>query len=335
MNNALLLSILAVLSFHFYYVHGASTNLPTTNCAGTPRSITDYSKYDFVIVSLRAMCSTERSLKRIFGMYNPRRIHYITGYAQECPGLEKLVGDERFKCWDENNVFSNVTTKHSLKKDCLELTRDTEKTFGWHMQQFVKLGVARHLSDLSEKYIIFDADNILLYPEEMIGEGGNIYLPYKPIAAGMGYDFFYAKTFRDRRPAAKENYVIGHMVFDKVVVLEMLDEIDKIWGATFPKSICEVAKKNDLRDVDTHFSEYFFYASFLKNAYPNKIAKEYYWYPSRNPPNYQSLAWKGDCCVREEAVCQSFKNTNDFYVIIEEHKFRYRDQVCTDGWTLS
>ena len=114
----------------------------------------------------------------------------------------------------------------------------------------------------------------------------------------------------------------------------MLDEIDKAWGSVFPKSVCDVARMHDFSNVDTHFSEYFFYAAYLKEKYPSKIAKEYYWAPGRNPPVYQALAWKGDCCVKPETVCQSYESVHDFYVIIEEHKFRYRDQVCTDDWKL-
>ena len=313
-------------------VGGATTDLLSTSCAGTPTPFTNYAHMDFVIVSLRAMCSTEMSLKRIMTMYKPRRIHYITGYPSECPSLRKIMNDEeRFQCLDENAIFQNVS-KSALKADCLSLIRDTKKTLGWHMQQFVKLGVSRHLSDLSEKYIIFDADNVITYPFDMMDEKGKVILPYKAIAARMGYDIFYEKTLQ--RKAPKENYVVGHMVVEKSVVREMLDDIDKIWGSAFPKSVCDVARKHDFSNIDTHFSEYFFYAAYLKDKYPDKIAREYYWAPGRNPPMYQSLAWKGSCCVQQETVCQSYKNVNDFYVIIEEHKFRYRDQVCTDDWKL-
>ena len=185
----------AVLYCLLYYnvVGLGTTDMVTTSCVGTPTKFTNYGRMDFVIVSLRAMCSTEMSLKRILTMYKPRRIHYITGYPQECTILRKIINDEeRFRCLDENVIFQNVL-KPALKNDCLALIRDTKKTLGWHMQQFVKLGVSRHLSDLSEKYIIFDADNIITYPFDMMDDKERIILPYKAIAARMGYDIFYER----------------------------------------------------------------------------------------------------------------------------------------------
>ena len=55
--------------------------------------------------------------------------------------------------------------------------------------------------------------------------------------------------------------------FPRFLVREMLDEIDKAWGSVFPKSVCDVARMYDFSNVDTHFSEYFFYAAYLKEKY--------------------------------------------------------------------
>lgn len=305
----------------------------TAVCKEAPQTIENYSRIDFVIVSLRAMCSTEASLNRIARMYQPRRIHYITGHPSECPSLRHLVNnDTQFTCLSEDEIFPHALTKAALKTSCAALIRDSKKSFGWHMQQFVKLGVARHLRDLSSQYVIFDADNFLIYPFSMIADDGKIFLPYKPVDAKVHYDVFYQKTLETRIP--DRNYVIGHMVMEKVVVNEMLDAIDSRWNDSFPTSICNVARRFNMGELNTFFSEYYFYASWLKEKHPGKIASEYYWRPDRNPTVYQDKAWRGDCCVRDGMICRSYKSWEDFYVIIEEHKFRYRDKVCDDGWRL-
>ena len=310
-----------------------ATNLGVVSgCSKAPKTTVNFSGIDFVIVSLRAMCSTEVSLKRISSMYQPRHIHYVTGHPAECNVLSTLMNnDTRFSCLNEDDVFPHISTA-SLKSDCHALARDTKKTFGWHMQQFVKLGVARHLDKLSDRFVVFDADNILIYPFSMISNTGKVFLPFKPEAAKMNYDIFYNKTLGLK--LTKRNYVIGHMLMERSVVREILDAIDSKWNDTFPASICKVAMKYDLSKVNTHFSEYYFYASWLKEKHPETIASEYYWYPDRNPSMYQEKAWNGDCCVKEEMLCNSFRSRRDFYVIIEEHKFRYRDKVCDDGWNL-
>lgn len=304
-----------------------------TTCRNAPQTLENYSDIDFVIVSLRAMCSTELSLKRIAGMYQPRRIHYITGHPSECDSLRKLMNnDTRFSCLGEDEIFRHISTKASLKSMCESLIKDSRKSFGWHMQQFIKLGVARHLIHLSSQYVVFDADNILIYPYSLISDDKRIFLPYKEDDLKIHYEVFYKKTVGTKIP--DRNYVIGHMVMEKAIVNEMLDVIDSRWNGTFPTSICNVAKKFHMGQLNTYFSEYFFYASWLKEKHPEKIASEYYWHPTRNPTSYQEKAWRGDCCVRDETICNSYRNWQDFYVIIEEHKFRYRDKVCNDGWQL-
>ena len=38
---------------------------------------------------------------------------------------------------------------------------------GWYLQQYLKLGVAVHIPDLSDYYLVWDADNIAVRPIEL------------------------------------------------------------------------------------------------------------------------------------------------------------------------
>ena len=42
---------------------------------------------------------------------------------------------------------------------------------GWYLQQYLKLGVALHIPDLSDYYLVWDADNIATQPMELFSPG--------------------------------------------------------------------------------------------------------------------------------------------------------------------
>jgi hypothetical protein len=287
----------------------------------------NYSHFDFVIVSLRVSCSTEMMLRRVFDMYNPRKIYYITAHGNECSKLQELMHDKRFACLDERSLLP--ATK--LKEECKILVKDSNKSFGWYMQQFVKLGVSRYIPELSDIYVVFDADNMLVYPLQLVDNSGQVTLPYRSKYSN-GYDVFYEQAFH--LPSPKRNYVVGYMIMNKTIVNEMLDFLDLKWGAHFPLTICKIAERTQHNKTLSLFSEYFFYASWLKSKYPDTVKSEYPWDPVRNPGTYHSAASKGACCLSQDIVCNRFNSKEDFYVIIEEHKYRFRDKLCNDGWSF-
>ena len=66
-------------------------------------TIVNSSGVDFVMVSTRAMCSTQVSLTRLLHFFNPRQIYYIVANGTDCDWLEAMNG--RIKCTEESLVM--------------------------------------------------------------------------------------------------------------------------------------------------------------------------------------------------------------------------------------
>jgi hypothetical protein len=219
-----------------------------------------------------------------------------------------------------------------LKSRCASMVKGSTKSFGWFVQQFIKLGVSRYIPELSNLYVVYDADNLLVYPMNLFDNSERIKLPYRSRYSN-GYDVFYEQAFNF--PAPRRNYVVGYMVMNKTIVNEMLSYLDQKWGEKFPSTICKIGEYNEGNMSHSLFSEYFFYASWLKLKHPHLIDSEYSWDPVRNPRKYHAAASNGNCCPQQKDICGSVKQKEkDFFVTIEEHKYRFRDNLCRDGWQL-
>ncbi|KAJ1460706.1 hypothetical protein M885DRAFT_494996 [Pelagophyceae sp. CCMP2097] len=160
----------------------ASASAEYSACPSVGRAITrDYSKMDAVVVSIGMMCGTSESIKRLLYFYNLRRVYYILPDAQaECAAIEAI--DPRVTCLGEGAVLEGNASVATLSAACRaswgEWSTPSKalpagtKAFGWYLQQFIKLGVARTLPQLSEDYLVWDGDNVLLGGNHELMEGG-------------------------------------------------------------------------------------------------------------------------------------------------------------------
>ena len=112
---------------------------------------------------------------------------------------------------------------------------------GWYLQQYLKLGVALHVKDLSEYYLVWDADNIATRPLELVRETTNsenysVRFCANPVThKSTGYAKFYKRIVGDKlmKPGGYPkdpkgdsfNYVCGFMVMKREYVREMTDYI--------------------------------------------------------------------------------------------------------------
>ena len=91
-----------------------------------------------------------------------------------CPYLRSLA--KNIICLDENEVIPGVTYS-SLSERGEKLKQIGQKEGStesdWYLQQYLKLGVALHVKDLSEYYLVWDADNIATRPLELVRETTN------------------------------------------------------------------------------------------------------------------------------------------------------------------
>jgi hypothetical protein len=108
------------------------------------------------------------------------------------------------------------------------------KNLGWYIQQFVKLSVARSIADLSENYLVWDADNVLMggNHELVTPQGQTVFAENgRGGYESNGYNAIASRLLGYRTPPtpSKLNYVTGHMVFKRTVVRELLEHIEAKW----------------------------------------------------------------------------------------------------------
>ena len=312
----------------------------------------NYSNMDAVIVSIGVMCGTPDSARRLLHFYKFRRIFYILPHPElECPAIEAI--DSRMICLGEQSLLGN-TTMNSLKRECSGAYGNWSgasrrrpfgiKAMGWFVQQFVKLGAARLLDDLSEDYLVWDADNVLLtgQHELMTADGKVVLVEHTRARYDTGGYNAIAKSllgFQMPRTPHGLNWVTGHMVFKRSYVREMLTEIEERYKVDWTTAVCiSMAQKQSTDAKFEFFSEYQTYGAWLNVRHSDAIGRIETMRLVRNPDSIMNIVRQGECCVSEEAIClyQTKLNPGNspFYLILEEHKWRVRDRVCKDNWDI-
>ena len=321
--------------------------MPTQCRANDTDTRVDTSHLDWVIVSLRGLCITELALRRLLFFFNPRRIFYITSRPADCKWIAAI--DTRVVCVDEA-VYYPAMQFDKLRVACANVMcfppancsdpRNTLRPFGWYLQQFIKLGVSRYITDLSLRYVLWDADNVPLFGRELFSHDGRVILRGNPISKPdkFGYDTVYHRLMGEPVPPPPKNivnWVVGYMVVDVRVAQAMLARMESRMHTPWPRCVCRalIRKATDPQTGLRWFSEYQTYASWLISHQPHGFAPEHtavVAYP-RNPASWARGAVRGKCCIKEDELCAlSTGNREHFFVVLEEHKYRYRDYVCQD-----
>ena len=131
---------------------------------------------DVVCVAVKPTCVTRVAIASINQYVAPRFIRFVTADAERCAALVAMAHNVR--CVPQDEVIPGVT-KASVER-ALEGLFPPENTnekgqgkegrylgrerAGWYLQQLVKLGVARHLPDLTSTFLVWDPDMIALEP---------------------------------------------------------------------------------------------------------------------------------------------------------------------------
>ena len=184
-------------------------------------TIVNASDVDFVVVSTQAMCSTQVSLTRLLHFFNPRRVYYIVAQGTDCDWLDAIDG--RIKCMEESTVLPSGLMRElqqtcqyaaCFEKKCPQAA-GRPRPLGWYVQQFIKLGVSRWLPELSARYVLFDADNVVRYGQRLFGNDGRIFLTENMHTAQgrYGYESIFERLTGESAPAtpSKRNWVVGYM----------------------------------------------------------------------------------------------------------------------------
>ncbi len=165
---------------------------------------------------------------------------------------------------DEANLFDDGLTKNyveaELRTECPEFLRRS----GWLFQQFIKMGCSYAITNLSDYYLVVDADVVFLrrvcffHNERMLlAKSDEFHQPY--------FDFY--EKLLGESANSKTSFVAHHMLICKSIMLELLHNIER----RFNKSWYDAIISNINGDNTLMLSEYETYGHYLENHYPEKL----------------------------------------------------------------
>ena len=135
------------------------------------------------------------------------------------------------------------------------------------------------------------------------------------------------------------NWVTGHMGFRRSYVRELLAEIEGRHRMDWTTAVCAVMAQGrpNNTDIEHFFSEYQTYGAWLNRRHSDSIGRVETISLIRDPAIVMRGVRRRQCCVPEETVCEIAderlrRHDPNFYIILEEHKWRVRDRRCNDSW---
>ena len=199
------------------------------------------------------------ALKKMVMLNDIRSVFIITNkkYFKYFP----VRKDIKINLIDEDSVLPDMTL-NQLSKLSLPFF---PKRSGWYFQQFLKLGISK-LDDLSENYLVLDADTIFLQRIPLFDNGRFVFTKaqeyHKP------YFENYINLLKES-PSREFSFISQYMLFNKNIVTEMLNKIESNFN--FENHWNWIIINNLLGDDASLFSEYETYGNYIKNHYPEKV----------------------------------------------------------------
>ena len=238
-----------------------ATHLEPNGCPPDPKATG--ADMDVVGLALKATCVNVRAILALNNFLSPRRIFIITSSQKHCHRWTRVASN--VVCLDENRVIPSLTKSvvaeylqklHNEDGSSVHRGRDLS---GWYFQQLLKLGVSRHIPDLSQHFLIWDLDMVMLKPmdffekpvtvnvpapaptnaartemQQVGGVGPQMTMQVRPVRVHIGgkinehsYDIAYKRLFgKDLKYAHNgSSFVTHHMVVYRPYMEEFLDSI--------------------------------------------------------------------------------------------------------------
>ena len=128
--------------------------------------MTDLSHLSCIGFAVKPTCVTKKAISALNAFFDPQRIIVVTSQNDYCHKFRSFASN--VQCHSEAKLLPGVT-----KEGIREFLKTTYGAFdqnffrgrdnaGWYLQQFLKMGALEYLPDLSEYYLIWDLDMVLL-----------------------------------------------------------------------------------------------------------------------------------------------------------------------------
>jgi hypothetical protein len=197
---------------------------------------------------------------------NARTIFIITG--KENFHNFSMSYNKNTKLIDENAIIPDVDL---TSFEHFFIQREVNpKRAGWYFQQFLKMA-ACYLPEISEYYLIWDADTFLLRPVSFFSNDGKVLINVaNAIHNHRPYFETYYKITGLKR-SADFSFITEHLMIKKTYMQELIAAIntyvkeEDIW-------IWKIMKKIDTADLgESGFSEFETYGNYIMRSHPQSF----------------------------------------------------------------
>ena len=284
---------------------------------------------DFVIPLHKNNIIFRSTIESIVENYNPKNIYIITNTIS----ITELL--EHYKKWNicSTNLFFIDESifflrKFNMHKDDIEkmyfFIDEKSREFGWWYQQIIKLGAFQMIENLSDPYIVWDSDLIVLdkwelYPTETVPFFQFAIL--QEAAKNQWNRDEYYKSIKyllglDAAEPDEGTFVPHHFIFYHAILSSFFLEVEKKYKMVWFECIMRLSK------LYYRFSEYKCIATYMKEVFP-----EYLHYHSFNKYGKRGIRYR-DCekilselyrlCIINKyglSYSEMKKFTNNYYLI--------------------
>ena len=223
---------------------------------------------DFVIPLKRNNAIIRTVIEGIISFYSPRTIYIITDL------LSNLEIKEHCLYWKKGNTIIQTIDENVFQRGDLERMYswidEKSREFGWWFQQIIKLDAVNRIPNLSDPFVVWDADLIPLIKWDLynVETGEYQFAILQEKAKNEFNQEQYHSSIQQLiglnsvEPLEKGTFVPHHFIFHHVVILELIERIG--WVRWQDKIMA-------LSETYYRFSEYKCVATFMQMYFPELL----------------------------------------------------------------
>lgn len=178
----------------------------------------------------------------------------------------KYLGVRDLIILDEDALIPGVTCENI--QDYLHQNGAWPRKFGWYFQQFIKMAMCLY-DNISEYYLIWDSDTIMLRPIRFFTDDEKIIL-----AKETEYHYPYFETYErllDLPKTVEHSFITQYMMVKSSFMRELIERIKENAFLT-GKWVWKIMETINVKHLDLGgFSEYETYGNFVSTFYSDSV----------------------------------------------------------------
>jgi len=240
----------------------------------------DGGEIDFVIPVCNYNIIIRVTLESIIVSYKPKNIYIVTNkkdseiLEKEC--LQWNFYNTKITFIDEDFFFINYGLTKTDIKQWYTWKDEQSREYGWWYQQLIKMGAYKHIKNLSDPYVVWDSDLIVLQKWDLYDKRNDIYkfAILQECAKNEFNKNEYSKSICELigvdtiEPPIEGTFVPHHFIMHHKVLEDLINHIENRSKEHFNwiKAIML------LSNTYYRFSEYKCIATFMNSYYPHLLS---------------------------------------------------------------